>query len=104
MNRFRCYGDFSYGIYLLAFPVQQSLVHMFGRMSVPVFAGRAFVVTLFLAAASWHCVEKPALAWKTRRVRLARSPLPADVVEDGFGILGAAAKKEQVTEARGRAA
>ena len=104
MNRFGRYGDFSYGIYLYAFPVQQTLVHMFGIMSVPRFAGLAFAVTLLLAAASWHCVEKPALAWKTRRVRLARSPLSMDVVEDGLGTPGAAAGKEPVHEARGRAA
>jgi peptidoglycan/LPS O-acetylase OafA/YrhL len=104
INRFGRYGDFSYGIYLFAFPVQQSLVHMFGIMSVPVFAGLAFAVTLFLAAASWHCVEKPALAWKTRRFRLARSPLPVDVVEDGFGMSGGSGPKKQVNAARGRAA
>ena len=61
-------GDFSYGIYLYAFPVQQLLYLWF-----PVFFHsplRLFVaatlLTVPLAFLSWHLVEKPALALKPR--------------------------------------
>ena len=34
LSRFGRYGDFSYGIYLFAFPVQQILVHTMGTLHV----------------------------------------------------------------------
>jgi peptidoglycan/LPS O-acetylase OafA/YrhL len=61
----RFMGDYSYGIYIYAFPVQQSVAGLLDPgpwamliVSVP--------VTLGLAALSWHLIEKPALALKTR--------------------------------------
>lgn len=70
LQGFARYGDFSYGVYLFAFPVQQLLVHDFGAHLTP---GRlfltAFPLTLACAALSWHLVEKPALSWK-RATRL----------------------------------
>jgi peptidoglycan/LPS O-acetylase OafA/YrhL len=61
------YGDFSYGLYLFAFPVQQAVIHVLGR-AFPFLAslGLTFVITLALAMASWHLVEAPALALKQR--------------------------------------
>lgn len=62
------FGDFSYGMYLFAFPVQQTVIYLFypaasfwGSMAL------AFAITLGCAALSWHVVEKPALAFKPRR-------------------------------------
>jgi peptidoglycan/LPS O-acetylase OafA/YrhL len=69
LKRFGRYGDFSYGIYLFAFPVQQLLVHTIGALHVGIFALMAFLVTFPLAAVSWYWVEKPALAWKTKTLR-----------------------------------
>jgi len=68
MNRFGRFGDFSYGIYLYAFPVQQTL-SFYGGAVWPHFGYTAasFVVTLALAALSWHTVEHPALKLKARR-------------------------------------
>ncbi len=68
MQRFGRNGDFSYGIYLFAFPIQQLLMHFLGAMHEAVFALLAFLATLPLAVVSWYCVEKPALRWKLRRV------------------------------------
>lgn len=58
-------GDFSYGLYIYAFPVQQSLTHLVGGSMNPVanFVV-ASMVTLGFAVLSWHLVEKPALTLK----------------------------------------
>ena len=55
-------GDYSYGIYLYGYPLQQALVASFPQMTSPVlhFAITLPLVTL-VAMFSWHCVEKPIL-------------------------------------------
>ncbi|GLQ88084.1 acyltransferase family protein [Dyella flagellata] len=69
-------GDYSYGIYVYAFPIQQLYVHLFkdvGPLKLFVFS---MPTTLLLAVASWHYLEKPALNLKGRRTdRLARRSL-----------------------------
>lgn len=66
-TNFTKYGDFSYGIYLYAWPVQQ-LVMLFIGPKMPLFS--LFVisvaVTLVLAYASWRLVEKPFLQLKDK--------------------------------------
>jgi peptidoglycan/LPS O-acetylase OafA/YrhL len=62
------FGDLSYGLYIFAFPIQQTLVWLnHGRLSW----GRLFLVTLLacaaMAFASWHLVEKHALRLKPSR-------------------------------------
>jgi len=61
-------GDVSYGIYLLAFPVQQAIYELWGGSgpSPLVLALLAFPVAYLLALASWHGVEQRALALKYR--------------------------------------
>jgi peptidoglycan/LPS O-acetylase OafA/YrhL len=63
------FGDFSYGLYLWAFPVQQAVISVFGvtRMSVNLALVGTF--TLLCAVVSWHLVEKPSLALKEILVR-----------------------------------
>jgi len=60
------YGDFSYGIYIYGFPIQQILaalkVNQFGEL--PYFS-LAFLVTLILAVLSYRFVEAPALRLKS---------------------------------------
>ena len=58
-------GDYSYGIYILAFPIQQTAVALLGPMTPALNIALAAPVTLVLAIASWHLVERPALARKT---------------------------------------
>ena len=57
---FAKHGDFSYGLYLYAFPVQQWLVHCFGSDLNPgtLFLA-AFPLTLVMAMLSWYLVERP---------------------------------------------
>ena len=57
-------GDYSYGIYIYAFPVQQMLVASFPGIPVAQMFVGASVFTLALAIFSWHLVEKPMLARK----------------------------------------
>ena len=55
--------DYSYGIYIYAFPAQQVAIG-FGATEPLANIGLALLMTRPLAALSWHFVEKPALSWK----------------------------------------
>lgn len=59
-------GDFSYGIYIYAFPVQQLVVYCSNNhISVFMLFVSSFAITLCLAMLSWKFVEEPALRrWK----------------------------------------
>jgi peptidoglycan/LPS O-acetylase OafA/YrhL len=61
---FNKYGDYSYGIYIYAFPVQQSLAATIPNISVEVMITLSFLVTLFLSILSWHFIEKKCLQFK----------------------------------------
>lgn len=58
-------GDYSYGIYIYAFPVQQTLVFAIGPLTPSENIMLAAPITLILAVFSWHLVEQPALAKRT---------------------------------------
>lgn len=59
------FGDFSYGLYLYAMPIQQIFIWLFkDRMSWSMLFMLALLSTLCLAVASWHLVEKEALRLK----------------------------------------
>jgi peptidoglycan/LPS O-acetylase OafA/YrhL len=63
--------DYSYGIYIYAFLMQQTLAEIGVHNLVPDIAA-TFVLTIPLAAASWHLVERRTLALKA--LRLPRQP------------------------------
>ena len=72
LQRFARYGDFSYGMYLYAFPIQQLLILHFGAHLTPFrLLAAAFPLTLLCAVVSWHLVERPCLA-------LGRGKLPTN--------------------------
>lgn len=75
-------GDLSYGTYLFAFPIQQSLVSIFGASVGPLrLTAAAIPVTLAMAFLSWRLVERPSLRWRGRmddgRPVVAITPLAA---------------------------
>lgn len=77
LQLYRRFGDYSYGIYIFAFPVQQAVVAWHdGRMHPPHLFFIAFPITLVLAMASWRFVERPALKLR-RRPREERQQPPA---------------------------
>lgn len=53
------HGDFSYGVYLYAFPIQQLTMRFIGHPTSPVLLFfMALPMSLVCAFMSWHCVEK----------------------------------------------
>jgi peptidoglycan/LPS O-acetylase OafA/YrhL len=67
LQHFGKFGDFSYGIYVYAFPIQQAIVAKLG-VDIPLwkFFPLAFLVTLVVAIISWHAIESPCLRLKKR--------------------------------------
>jgi peptidoglycan/LPS O-acetylase OafA/YrhL len=62
-------GDYSYGMYIYAFAVQQMVVHAVPGITPLRLIVFSFVPTVWLAFASWHLVEKRALRWRLRLER-----------------------------------
>lgn len=64
-------GDYSYGMYLYAFPIQQTWEQLLRSPSLAV----NFIVSVAtiapFAAFSWHCIEKPVLSLKSKIMRKA---------------------------------
>lgn len=66
-------ADFSYGIYIYAFPVQQLLSQLgVNNAGVWVYSIVAALLTLPLAVASYYLVERPALKLKSAQLRIRR--------------------------------
>jgi peptidoglycan/LPS O-acetylase OafA/YrhL len=63
--KFSKYGDFSYGIYLYGWPLQQLVMLFWGKyLNVYTFFAIVFPIILLFAALSWKMVEGPALKLK----------------------------------------
>jgi peptidoglycan/LPS O-acetylase OafA/YrhL len=57
--------DLSYGIYIYAFPTQQTLIHYFRtELNIVTFIIVSFMLTLILAYLSWRLIEEPFLKLK----------------------------------------
>ena len=78
------FGDFSYGLYIYGFPVQQIIIWYFAnQLPFSVALVMSVAGALFFAVLSWHFVEKPALRWKPRRP-------PEAMPSGGSGVTGSA--------------
>jgi peptidoglycan/LPS O-acetylase OafA/YrhL len=75
IRKYNRLGDFSYGLYIWAFPVQQAMV----SLSPGIGPGRHILystaITLIFAILSWHLIEKPALRLVRKGVSHERIPL-----------------------------
>jgi peptidoglycan/LPS O-acetylase OafA/YrhL len=56
-------GDISYGVYIYAFPVQQTLVHYLKLNSLELML-TSLPISFLLGYISWHWIEKPSLRLK----------------------------------------
>ena len=80
MRRFNLLGDYSYGTYIYAFPVQQLTAALIPGISVLTMILVSGAATLTLAIASWHLIEsrsldlKEQLSHSTRRLIFAMWP------------------------------
>ncbi len=77
LRRYNWFGDYSYGMYIYAFPIQGLVVWLFGTTTPTLHIALAFPITLFLSVLSWRFVERPALHLRqTLAARhLAKSPV-----------------------------
>jgi peptidoglycan/LPS O-acetylase OafA/YrhL len=73
-------GDYSYGMYIFGFPVEQTIAAVYVGSSPNFVILLSVPLTLMLAVVSWHCVEERALAqksnvseWLARNVALIHS-------------------------------
>ena len=73
VRSFNRLGDYSYGTYIYSFPMQQCLVLALPGIGPWALIGASLLVSLPVAVASWHFIEKPAIARK-RRPAAARQP------------------------------
>jgi len=65
LQDFGHFGDLSYGVYIYAFLVQQSVAHLTdNRLTAMQNALVTLPIVLVLAWLSWHLVEKPMLSLK----------------------------------------
>lgn len=72
-------GDYSYGTYIYAFPVQQTLMAVFLTLTPTALFLASLPVTLILAVLSWHFIEEPA----SKLARRAAPKPPAYVASPG---------------------
>lgn len=65
ITRFTQYGDFSYGLYIYAFPIQQTITMVFKNKINPIYEFiLAYPLILLFAIVSWHLIEKHCLKLK----------------------------------------
>ncbi len=57
-------GDYSYGVYIYAYPVQQSIATLMPNITITGMIIISIMITILLATLSWHFIEHPSLAHK----------------------------------------
>lgn len=65
LSDFRKIGDMSYGIYIYAFPIQQTLMYFFEFNTYQLMAS-SLLGSIICGYFSWHIIEKHALKYKNR--------------------------------------
>ena len=74
------FGDPSYGIYLFSYPLQQILYTTGAARTPRPMVMWSFALSLLVGYASWHCIERPGVAWivasRSRRATAANTAAP----------------------------
>ena len=78
IRQYNALGDYSYGVYIYAFPVQQAVVALFPGISVAAMMAMSAAVTLMLAILSWHVIEKRAMRLKEFFLQRSRRALTGE--------------------------
>lgn len=87
-------GDYSYGIYLYGFPIQQAIKQILPGISDPlVLTAIAFPIITLFAVFSWSCIEKPVLKLRKKFSFVARLRLRPDEMAAATGLQAPAAAK-----------
>ncbi|MEP7328799.1 MAG: acyltransferase [Betaproteobacteria bacterium] len=66
---FRRVGDYSYGVYVYSFPIQQTLMQRLPDLEPVGLLLMSLPLSIAVAFASWHALEQPALRLKSRFTR-----------------------------------
>jgi peptidoglycan/LPS O-acetylase OafA/YrhL len=74
-------GDYSYGMYIYAFPVQQAISALYKGCPPVIMMALSLPATLAFAIFSWHFVEKRALARRANIVERIRLTLPSVFIQ-----------------------
>jgi len=65
--------DYSYGLYIYAFPVQQSIIYLNkGNFNPYLLFLLSTIITLAFAIFSWHVIEQPSMNFLKRRLALSK--------------------------------
>lgn len=72
VRKYNSIGDYSYGVYIYAFPVQQSIAALWPGITVPVMLVLSSLFTLAVSVLSWYGIEKHALTLKETSVTITR--------------------------------
>lgn len=68
LHQFNQLGDYSYGVYIYAFPVQQAVSNSFPGIAPNRMFLLSSIITLCCAIISWHFIESPLLKLKSRYI------------------------------------
>jgi peptidoglycan/LPS O-acetylase OafA/YrhL len=86
LNTFGRHGDFSYGIYLYHYPLQQTIIQVTANtVAIPALFGISFAAAFACAFISWHAIERRALAAKNLRASDLRRALGLSPRPEPFG-------------------
>jgi len=61
-------NDYSYGIYIYAFPIQQTIASIYPNINFYIYLIVSIIITLLLAFVSWHLIEKQFLKLKPQNL------------------------------------
>lgn len=65
-RRYNRVGDYSYGIYIYSFLIQQFIAYLIPQVPAIIMLALSLPLSILAGAVSWHLIEKPAMGWRRR--------------------------------------